>query len=431
MRGENGKKQIDMSVDGTIEAEEVVQEAVSGKTVQLTIDSKLQGKTENIIKNAVNKLKKSKKKSAFGAAVLMNVKSGEVLAMVSYPTYTPESFVGGISAKDWKELQSNNKLYSRATQGSYAPGSTFKMATATAALESKVVKQTEYVYDRGVYPYAHNPVCWIYTSYHTGHGNVNIKQAIQKSCNYFFYEMGRRLGIDKLEKYAKFFGLGEKTGVELPETAGTLASKSTAKKKKKKGWYLADTLSAAIGQSYNSFSPLQMARYVSIVANGGKNVNATVVKSIKDTEGKETSREELREAMVQRLGTKYGPSSDLKVSQKNLDIVKAGMRLVTSEGGTAHAPFADFEKSVAGKTGSAQARATTDGSEIANGWFVGFTPYKNPEVAVVVILEDGAKDSYAAKIARKILDAYYGTDVKEKKAKEDTKAKAYTEKKRR
>ena len=174
-----------------------------------------------------------------------------------------------------------------------------------------------------------------------------------------------------------------------------------------------------------------MARYVSIVANGGKNVNATVVKSIKDTEGKETSRDELRAYMNQSLGIKYGATTDLKISQKNLDIVKAGMRLVTSEGGTAYAPFADFDKSVAGKTGSAQARATADGSEIANGWFVGFTPYKNPEVAVVVILEDGAKDSYAAKIARKILDVYYGTDVKEKKVKEDTKAKAYTEKKRR
>lgn len=419
-----------MSVDGTIEAEEVVQEAVSGKTIELTIDSKLQSKTENIIKNAVNKLKKSKKKSAFGAAVLMNVKSGEVLAMASYPTYNPEAFVGGISAKDWKNLQANNKLYSRATQGSYAPGSTFKMVTATAALESKIVKQTEYVNDRGVYPYAHHPVCWYYTSYHTGHGNVNIKQAIQKSCNYFFYEMGRRLGIDKLEKYAKYFGLGEKTGVEVPETAGTLASKSTAKSKGR-GWYLSDTLSAAIGQSYNSFSPLQMARYVSIVANGGKNVNATVVKSIKDTEGKETSRDELRKYMSETQGINYNGTKKLKISQKNLDIVKAGMRLVTSEGGTAYAPFADFGKSVAGKTGSAQARATTDGSEIANGWFVGFTPYKNPEVAVVVILEDGAKDSYAAKIARKILDAYYGTDVKEKKVKEDTKAKAYAEKKRR
>lgn len=426
LRGKNGKKQIDMSVDGTIEDEEVVQEAASGADITLTIDAKLQGKIENIIKKSVQKLKKQKKKSAFGAAVLMNVNSGEVLSMVSYPTYKPEAFIGGISSQDWKDLQKNNKLYSRATQGAYAPGSTFKMVTATAALESKVVKQTEYVNDRGVYPYAHHPVCWYYTSYHTGHGNVNIKQAIQKSCNYFFYEMGRRLGIDKIEKYAKYFGLGEKTGVELTETSGTLASKSTAKSKGR-SWYLSDTLSAAIGQSYNSFSPLQMARYVSIVANGGKNVNATVVKSIKTAEGNEISRDELKEHMKELNNDKSDSKSDLKISKENLNIVKAGMRMVTSSGGTAYAPFADFKKSVAGKTGSAQARATTDGSEIANGWFVGFTPYKNPEVAVVVILEDGAKDSYAAKVARKILDVYYGTDVKEKKVKENTKAVAYTE----
>ena len=425
LRGTNGKKQIDMSVDGTIEDEEVVQEAVAGDNVTLTIDSKLQGKTEDILKDAVNKLRNKKQKSNFAAAVVMNVKNGEVLAMASYPTFKPEVFIGGISSDDWKDLQENNKLYSRAFQGAYAPGSTFKMVTATAALESNVVKETEYVNDRGVYPYAHNPVCWHYTSYHTGHGNVNIKQAIQKSCNYFFYEMGRRLGIDKLEQYAKYFGLGSKTGIELSDTAGTLASKDIAKSKNR-NWYLSDTLSAAIGQSYNSFSPLQMARYISIVANGGEHVNATIVKSIKDADGNEVSREELREHINKLLNENPDSVEDLKISQKNLDIVKAGMRLVTSSGGTAYSAFADFKKSVAGKTGSAQAKATSDGSDIANGWFVGFTPYKNPEVAVVVILEDGSKDSYAAKVAREILEVYYniddGTEIKE-----DTKASAYAE----
>ena len=416
LRGQNGKKQIDMSVDGTIEDEEVVQEAISGNDVTLTIDSELQGKTEDILREAVDKLKSKKQNSNFAAAVVMNVKNGEVLAMASYPTFKPEVFIGGISSDDWKDLQSNNKLYSRAFQGAYAPGSTFKMVTATAALESEVVKETEYVNDRGVYPYAHNPVCWYYTSYHTGHGKVNIKQAIQKSCNYFFYEMGRRLGIDKLEQYAKYFGLGQKTGIELSDTAGSLASKETAKSKNR-NWYLSDTLSAAIGQSYNSFSPLQMARYISIVANGGEHINATIVKNIKDAEGNEVSREELREYINNLLNENPDSVEDLKISQKSLDTVKAGMRLVTSPGGTAYSAFADFNKSVAGKTGSAQAKATSDGSDIANGWFVGFTPYKDPEVAVVVILEDGAKDSYAAKVARTILDAYYrtgeGIEIKE------------------
>ena len=427
LRGKNGVKQLDMSVDGTIEDEYIETEAVAGDDVTLTIDSELQGKTEEIISDAVASLKKKKKKSTFGAAVVMNVKSGEVLAMASYPNYKPEIFVGGINQKDWNELKSNNALYDRASSGAYAPGSTFKMVTATAALEENKVSQTETVNDRGVYPYAHNPVCWYYTEYHRGHGNVNIKQALQKSCNYFFYEMGRRLGIDTLDKYAQFYGLGQKTGIELSsETAGTLASKEVAAQKKKT-WYLSDTLSAAIGQSYNSFSPLQMARYVSMVANGGNFVNATVVKNIKDVDGNEISKDEIRKSVNELLGQNTDSISDLKISQETLDTVRAGMRLVTSPGGTAYSAFSSFGKSVAGKTGSAQAKSTSDGSDIANGWFVGFTPYKNPEVAVVVILEDGAKDSFAAKTARKILEAYYNIDTNDNSEKENTKASSYTE----
>ena len=239
--------------------------------------------------------------------------------------------------------------------------------------------------------------------------------------------MGRRLGIESLEKYAKFFGFGEKTGVELSsETAGTLASKETAKQRGKT-CYLSDTLSAAIGQSYNSFSPLQMARYVSIVANGGNYINATVIKNIKDADGNEIAKSEIRKYVNELLGENTDPVSDLKVSNGSLNLVKAGMRLVTSPGGTAYSAFSDFKKSVAGKTGSAQAKATSDGSDIANGWFVGFTPYKNPEVAVVVMLEDGATDSYAAKTARKILNAYYKLDIKDDDVTEDTSASAYTE----
>ena len=427
LRGKNGVKQLDMSVDGTIEDEYIETEAVAGDDVTLTIDSELQGKTEEIISDAVASLRKTKKKSTFGAAVVMNVKSGEVLAMASYPNYKPEIFVGGINQKDWNELKSNNTLYDRASSGAYAPGSTFKMVTATAALEENKVSQTETVNDRGVYPYAHNPVCWYYTEYHRGHGNVNIKQALQKSCNYFFYEMGRRLGIDTLDKYAQFYGLGQKTGIELSsETAGTLASKEVAAQRKKT-WYLSDTLSAAIGQSYNSFSPLQMARYVSMVANGGNFINATVVKSIKDADGNEIPKDEIRKSVNELLGQNTDSISDLKISQETLDTVRAGMRLVTSPGGTAYSAFSSFGKSVAGKTGSAQAKATSDGSDIANGWFVGFTPYKDPEVAVVVILEDGAKDSFAAKTARKILEAYYNIDTNEDSEQENTKASSYAE----
>lgn len=429
LRGKNGTKQIDMSVDGTIEDEYVQEEAVAGNTVTLTIDAQLQGKTEEIIRDSIDELKKLKKKSTFGAAVVMNVNTGEILAMASYPTYEPEVFVGTLKQEDWDKIQANNNpLYDRAVQGAYAPGSTFKMVTATAALENNVVSQTEYVYDRGVYPYAHNPVCWYYTQYHRGHGNLNIKQALQKSCNYFFYEMGRRLGVDEIEKYAKFYGLGQKTGVELSsENSGIVASKSVAEEKKRT-WYLSDTLSAAIGQGYNRFSPLQMARYVSILANGGNYINATVIKNIKDENGNEISKEDIRNYMNELLGVSTERKTDVTVSKETIDTIKAGMRLVTSPGGTAYTAFSNFEKSVAGKTGSAQ--ATENGVDKANGWFVGFTPYKDPEIAVVVLLEDGATDSYAAKAARKILDAYYNLDLENSNIKEDTQASIYTEEQR-
>lgn len=423
LRGKNGIKQIDMSVDGTIIDECVVEEAVAGADVLLTIDSGLQEKTEEIIENSVKSLKDLGKNSTFGAAVVMNVNSGEILAMCSYPSFEPEIFVGGISQDDWNKIQKgDNPLYDRAVQGSYAPGSTFKMVTATAALEEKAVKEGEYVYDRGIYPYAHNPVCWYYTEYHRGHGNINIKTAIQKSCNFFFYEMGRRLGVDKIEEYAQFYGLGTKTGIELPsETTGTIASKKMAESKGEQ-WYLSDTVSAAIGQSYNSFSPLQMARYISIIANGGNYITPTVIKQIKDAEGSEKSKEEIRRHVNELLGISTEQKSNLKVSQKSISTVKAGMRLVTSSGGTAYSVFKNFKIAVAGKTGSAQA------GDVTNGWFVGFAPYDEPEVAIVVILEDGATDSYAAKASKKILEAYFETNIdNEEILKEDMSASVYVE----
>ena len=300
------------------------------------------------------------------------------------------------------------------------------MVTATAALENKVVTETEYIYDRGVYPYGHNPVCWYYTEYHSGHGNLNIKQAIQKSCNYFFYEMGRRLGVDEIAKYAHFYGLGEKTGVELSgETAGTVASTEEAKRRGEQ-WYPSNNFSAAIGQSYNNYSPLQMARYISIVANGGNFVTPTLIKEIKDANGANISKEDIQNYVNKRLGLSKH-ECDITIEDHTLEIIKAGMRLVTSSGGTAYAAFKDFSYAVAGKTGSAQVK-TKEKGEYANGWFVGFSPYENAEVAIAVLLEDGSSNSHAAKAARKILEAYYHTNIEESdNLSEDMSAEIYTE----
>lgn len=427
LRGQKGTKQIDMSVDGTIEGEYIEEEAISGNNVTLTIDADLQSKVEKIMEDSVKELQKAGEKTEYASAVLMNIQDGEVLAMCSYPTFEPEVFLGVLKNDVWKDINENSKLLNTAVQSQNAPGSTFKMVVAAAALEEGVVTESEYVYDRGIYPYGHNPVCWYYTEYKRGHGNVNVKTALQKSCNCFFYEMGRRLGVDSIAKYARYFGLGEKTGIELTgEASGIVASTSEAQRRGET-WYESNVLSAAIGQSYNNYSPLQMARYISMIANGGNYIRPTLIKEIKDINGNKISDEEIDNYVNELLGinTEYNP--EVQISQDTLNTIKAGMRLVTSSGGTAYSVFKNFNYSVAGKTGSAQAK-TVEKGEIANGWFVGFTPYQNSEVAVAVFIEDGASNSSAAKAAKKILEAYYNADIQEtEKLREDMSAQIYVE----
>jgi len=408
LRGQKGTKQIDMSVDGTIEGEYITDEAISGDTVVLTIDAELQEKMENIIADSVKQLKKEGTKTEKAAAVLMNVKSGEVLAMCSYPYFEPGVFVGVLENKVWQDILENEKLYNNAVSAN-APGSTFKMVVAAAALEEGIITESEYIYDTGVYPYGHNPACWYYNQYRRGHGNVNVKTALQKSCNYFFYEMGRLLEVDTIAKYARHFGLGQKTGIEITgESAGTVASTSVAESRGDT-WYPSNVFSAAIGQSYNNYTPIQMARYISMIANGGEFVEPTLIKEVKDINGNILSKDEIKEYTNELLGiSEY--NSEVKVSEETINTIKAGMRLVTSQGGTAYSIFRDFDYSIAGKTGSAQAKTREQG-EITNGWFVGFTPYENSEVAIAVFIEDGATNSHSAIAAKKILEAYYNTDI--------------------
>lgn len=427
LRGQKGSKQIDMSVDGTIEGEYIEEEAISGNNVTLTIDAQLQSKVEEIMEDSVKELQKAGKKTEYASAVLMNVQDGEVLAMCSYPTFEPEVFLGVLKNDVWKDINENSKLLNTAVQSQNAPGSTFKMAVAAAALEEGVVTESEYVYDRGIYPYGHNPVCWYYTEYRRGHGNVNVKTALQKSCNCYFYEMGRRLGVDKIAKYARYFGLGEKTGIELTGEASGIVASTDEAKRRGETWYESNVLSAAIGQSYNNYSPLQMARYASMIANGGKYIRPTLIKEIKNINGNKISDEEIDNYVNGLLGINTEHNPEVQVSGQTLNTIKAGMRLVTSSGGTAYSVFKDFDYSVAGKTGSAQAK-TREKGEIANGWFVGFTPYDNSEVAVVVFIEDGASNSSAAKAAKKILEAYYNTDILEtENLREDMSAQIYVE----
>lgn len=308
LKGENGIKQIDMAVDGTVTDEYILNEAVAGADVYLSIDANLQKKAEVALKNDIEKIanggysEKSDAKS--GAVVVMNVNSGEILAMASFPDYEPQLFAEGISQEKYTEyINSTEKpLFNRCISGAYAPGSTFKMITAIAGLESNSITPSEKINDTGVYPRGHHPVCWYYTSFHSGHGLLNVSDAIKHSCNYFFYEVGYRIGIDKLSSYASYFGLGKKTGIELTgEVSGDLASKQRAEKENRE-WYLADTLSAAIGQSYNNFTPIQMAKYISVLANGGNPIDVTIIKDIVRPDGTRVSKEEINSYVNQKLG---------------------------------------------------------------------------------------------------------------------------------
>lgn len=422
LKGQNGIKQIDMAVDGTTTAEVIEKEAVAGANVVLTIDSKLQKVAETALASNIEKIKNGGFGKAYnatgGSCVVMNVKTGEVLAMASYPDYNPQSFADGISSEEWNKYSNNeaHPLLNKTMQSAYEPGSIFKMVTAIAGLESGSITMNDKINDTGVYKkYGAEWKCWYYTDYHSGHGWLNVSGAIEKSCNYFFYETADRMGIDTLDKYAKYFGLGTKTGIELPgETAGTLASKEYASSINRT-WNPGDTINAAIGQGYNKFTPLQMAKYISIIANGGNKVDASIVKTIRNQDGTEVSRDEINNFVKERLG--LGDTEDtenITLNQQYVQAVKEGMRSVTSdESGTAYVRFKNFNIEVGGKTGSAEAGKDSNGKDIVNAWFAGFAPYDNPEIAVVVMVENGGHGNYTAEAVRDIMAEYFGMNTQD------------------
>lgn len=416
-----------MSVDGTVTGETVTEEPEQGSTVVLTIDSKLQEVAETALRNNIEKIRNGGFSGTYdaqgGCVVVIDVKSGEILAMASNPDYNPNAWVGGISVADYNEIREKNSLFNKAISGSYAPGSIFKMVTALAGLETGAISITERINDTGIYTRYrdYQPRCWYYTTYHRGHGNLNVSGAIQHSCNYFFYEVGYRIGIETLDRYARYFGLGLKTGIELPsETAGTLASPEVATELNET-WSAGQTLAAAIGQSYNSFSPLQMAKYIAMVANGGNKINPTIVKRILNADGTESSKTEINQYVKEKLGLEDNQIEDLTFSQENIAAVLEGMRSVTEEGGTASSVFRNFDIEVGGKTGSAEV-----GSNV-NAWFAGFAPFNDPEIAVVVMVENGGHGFYTAEVAREIIAEYFGMNINSTEIQEDNQAINYVE----
>lgn len=419
LKGKNGEKRMEVNSAGGVTSEIVSKEVESGSNVTLTIDSRLQSVAEDALKNTINNIAsgmytKTYSDANAGAVVVQDIETGEILAMASYPTFNINSFVNGISYKDWNAISNDpvQPMYNRAISGIYSPASTYKMLVGLAGLSTGKITTTEKIQDTGIYNFAHKPKCWVYT-YSNGartHGNINLSEAIKVSCNCYFYEVGRRIGIDSIVDYSKKFGLGEKTGIELyGESKGILPGKS----EKRKEWAVGDTLSAAIGQSISAYTPVQLSNYISILASGGKKQEVHVVKDIESVDGKKYTQEEYKDLKED--------ISEIKVNTDNIDIkseymnaIKAGMKSVTSEtGGTSYIVFKGSDLEVAGKTGTAE---VTKGSN--NGIFVGFAPYDKPKIAIVAVIEHGQEGTYTANVVKPILEEYFklnNTDVVEER----------------
>ena len=417
LRGKDGKMRLEMDSEGRVTDKEETVESEMGNSVVLTIDFDLQKKAEEVLEKYIKKIQSGGfaekcEDAKSGALVVLDTKTSEVLALASYPEYNPDEFTDGISASEYKKYFENEDMpmFNRAIQGTYSPGSTFKMVTAIAAIESGTIGIHEQILTKGVYDKGHKPACWIWKGYRTNHGLVDAEKALKVSCNYYFYDVSYRMGIDTLSRYASLFGLGTRTGIELPgEVSGTLASREYIQKLNerdggKRQWMVADTLSAGIGQSYNSFTPIQMAYYIATLANGGVKNELTILKGVVDSTGKDVSNKEVDEVIDKKIDKPEINLGDLGFSKETINVVFEGMRSVTGEtGGTAYSTFSSFPIEVAGKTGTATASSGSD-----HAWFVGFAPYHDPEIAVVCVIEHGGHGAYTAPAVKEVMEEYFG-----------------------
>jgi penicillin-binding protein 2 len=391
LRGVDGGNQVEVDVTGRPVNVLGRKETIPGKNLTLTIDYRIQKAAEVAIDEQLTYLQtKSEFRNAkAAAAIAMNPKTGEILAMVSRPTFNPNLFSGGISSKDWKMLNENpnNPMDNKVISGEYPPGSTFKIVTGTAALELGKVTPEEKILDTGKH--------WIIAKGNAegeALGWINFKEALIKSDNVYFYEMGNRLGIDNLEKYARMFGLGALTGIQLQgESDGLVANQRYKEKVYGEEWYLSETFDAAIGQGFQLVTPLQVAVLLSEIANGGHRYRPYVVNKISSDNGDTIQT--------------FGPEEvgNIQISPKTLGLIRESLRDVALEGGTAAQAFQNFPVSIAGKTGTAE---NSHGSD--HGWFIAYGPYEDPSIVVVVIVEQGGFGAgSAAPIARKIMEAAF------------------------
>lgn len=379
LRGVDGAFMEEVDVSGNVVKHFDTVEPTPGKNLQLTIDYKLQKSLEEFIDKHLAYLRSSgiAPGARAAAVVALDPRNGAVRAMVSRPGYDPNLFVNGISSKDWAVINNdtsypmNNKVIS----GEYPPGSTFKIVTGSAAFELKKVGLNEPIYDGGFHPL-------VPTMSNAGGevlGWLTFVKALAMSDNVYFYELGYRVGIDNIAKYARIYGFGERTGIDLlGESKGLVASKQVKKEIWNEGWRLGDTFNAAIGQGFNLTTPIQLAVMLSIVANGGTKYQPYLVDSINNPDGSVFEKPQRQ------------PGKHIDVSQQTIDYMRMGMSATTQEGGTA-SYFSQLPKPIAGKTGTAENSHGRD-----HGLFVAYGPVDDPELVVVCIVEQGGFGSTAA-----------------------------------
>ncbi|MDR0839056.1 MAG: hypothetical protein LBN99_05380 [Oscillospiraceae bacterium] len=382
LHGTDGELSVRTSENGSVVSEVVKKEAVPGNHVYLSLDIELQATAERaladkIIELDLNPDRPEDQKVTGGAVVVTQVKTGEILASASYPSFDP--------------LTRTGDEFNRATQGTYNPGSTFKMVTALAGMRAGTISRYTQIVDEGVfteYP-DYQPKCWLYTASGATHGALDVVQALEVSCNYFFYKVGDDTRLTPLVTAARDFGFGAKTGIEIAEATGVVATEEYKKETFNEGWWNADTLLMSIGQGLNEFTPVQLANYAATIAGGGTLHEITLLHNVKsaDYSGIVFAHTPVTRSVI--------PEGDL------IAILKEGMRAAVTLG-TASGVFGNYKVPVAAKTGTVQT-----GSDFNNGVFVCYAPADDPEIAIATVVERGGSGAAIMEIAKVIMDEYF------------------------
>ncbi|MBE6730184.1 MAG: penicillin-binding protein [Ruminococcaceae bacterium] len=388
LRGENGKEEIYLDSNGTVISTEITEEMETGHTVFLTLDSELQKVANESLERNVKLASVEHEDCVAGAVVVLDVETFGVLAAASYPSYDIDLYQS--DEKYYLDLinDETRPLFNRAFDGMFTPGSVFKPLVAIAALNEGVINSGSIVECTGVYDFYEEespPTCLGI------HEKLNVFDALKKSCNIFFYDVGRRVTIDTIGVYADLFGLGKKTGIEVSETSGIMSGKEEYLLNHSTRWVDGLTLQASIGQCDSMFSPLQLATYCATIANDGVRLKTHIMSKITDYSG-------------EKIIESYTPTVEetIAVDESVLDIVQYSMSTVADYGGTAYKVFGDYKIKIAAKTGTAEVPGHTD-----NTVFIAYAPYDDPQIAVAVVIEYGKDGVYSQSVAKDIFDMYF------------------------